>query len=665
MTIGLRVLLCLVLLMGLPAVGAEIHVDDTFSEIDLAGQLSASTRNIPIATAEEALARYRRGEFEPLPGNLGRGYTQTPVWVAFDLEQKENAPYTLLVLEVAPALLDHIRVFQVEGSGPLQLRGIAGDQVPHGDVRIPGLVPAFSLQLQGTAKHTVLVEIQTTSTQSAFFRLYHPRVYPSVVETRGLLLGGIFLAGSMLILVALGLFFVYQDWLYLLWLAYVADTLLVWAVNDGLLYRYLHWLPLPMINQATTISSLLSLALGSLLITQVFEFARLARWLHRAFVVWSLVLIVVGTVAIALNMKAVVGIVMLVALPLMPLSLVGIAMQWTRGHREARYFGPAFACLIVLATYNMVAVLGLVPYTLFAFWGWQLASLLNLLSMQYAMVSRARSTQAQSEAERVRLLALLSQQNRELETKVDERTRHLNQALQEGVQREKDQQQFIGMLSHEVRSPMAVIDTTTQLLAVKLAPSHEAQALLARIRRGVARLSNFFDNSLTQDRVSSAQFAPHISPIDMADLAHWSHETAELMTDQHAIHLNCEANLPPLLGDRTLLRTLLANLLSNAIKYSPAGTTIDLRIQRHATQCRIEVSDQGSGIAPDEHALVFQRYQRGRNAEHLPGAGLGLALVQRITELHGGCITLESHVGQGTRFIVDLPFNGPTVAPTI
>ena len=85
MTIGLRVLLCLVLLMGLPAVGAEIHVDDTFSEIDLAGQLRASTRNIPIATAEEALARYRRGEFEPLPGNLGRGYTQTPVWVAFDL----------------------------------------------------------------------------------------------------------------------------------------------------------------------------------------------------------------------------------------------------------------------------------------------------------------------------------------------------------------------------------------------------------------------------------------------------------------------------------------------------------------------------------------------------------------------------------------------------
>jgi len=234
----------------------------------------------------------------------------------------------------------------------------------------------------------------------------------------------------------------------------------------------------------------------------------------------------------------------------------------------------------------------------------------------------------------------------------------LQVAVAELQAQDAEQRQFIAMLSHEVRSPLAVIDTTAQLLAFQLDDDHTYHPLVERIRRGAARLANFFDNCLTHERVNSKNFALQANNLDVAELASWAKESAELLTDQHRIQLKLEAGLPPLHGDQTLLRIVLMNLLSNAIKYSPPNTQITLGFGRYQDPCRISVADQGMGNAADEQPLVFQRFQRGRGAQRTPGAGLGLTVAERIVALHGGRIAVTSHPGAGACFVVDLPFSG-------
>jgi signal transduction histidine kinase len=239
--------------------------------------------------------------------------------------------------------------------------------------------------------------------------------------------------------------------------------------------------------------------------------------------------------------------------------------------------------------------------------------------------------------------------------KQDDDTR-LQEAVTRLEMRDAEQRQFIAMLSHEVRSPLAVIDATTQLLAARQCPESDLQPLIARIRRGAARLSHFFDNSLTDDRIDSGQLKLRKEECDVSALADWACEAGLVLSMQHRIRLEIESALPPLDADPILLHILLTNLLENAVKFAPGGTEIRLSFVRAGERCRIQVADQGPGIPEDELPVIFERYRRGRGAEHKPGAGLGLNVVKQIASLHGGHIEVSNLRGGGACFTVDLPF---------
>jgi signal transduction histidine kinase len=234
----------------------------------------------------------------------------------------------------------------------------------------------------------------------------------------------------------------------------------------------------------------------------------------------------------------------------------------------------------------------------------------------------------------------------------------LRSALTELINADAQQRQFIAMLSHEVRSPLAVIDATAQALEQRLHNSVALLQMVARIRRGAVRLVYFFENSITQERIDSRNFALQVCEVDIAKMVHWAKESAEQLSTDHPIELDMLSEpLPMLMGDPTLLRMLLSNLLGNAVKYSPANTTVTLRVRITGGGCRMEVVDQGPGIPLHEQTLIFNKYARGAAAQRTSGAGLGLALVERIAALHGGSVRLESQPGAGARFIVDIPLH--------
>lgn len=250
----------------------------------------------------------------------------------------------------------------------------------------------------------------------------------------------------------------------------------------------------------------------------------------------------------------------------------------------------------------------------------------------------------------------LQQHAQHLEQQVAQRTTELEKAMIVIEQALTDERQFIAMLSHEVRSPLAVIDTAAQLLSFRLKDDAAQLAVVERIRRGSARLSNFFDNCLTQDRIDSQNFAVQPAPIDVRRMVSWVVESCAQLSNDQAVDVDVAPDLPALYGDEVLLRIALTNLLSNAFKYSPDGTTVAIRVWRDAALCCFAVEDCGAGIPDEEVAVIFEKYRRGRGAEGKPGAGLGLALVERIATLHGGSVRVERRETQGTRFVLKVPF---------
>jgi signal transduction histidine kinase len=250
----------------------------------------------------------------------------------------------------------------------------------------------------------------------------------------------------------------------------------------------------------------------------------------------------------------------------------------------------------------------------------------------------------------------LKEHAEQLEHVVAQRTAALEQALRAVEKTLEDQRHFIAMLSHEVRSPVAVVHTAAQLLVSRLRHDPSQRAVVERILRGSTRLVSFFDNCLTQDRMDSHNFALEPVPVDVGAMVTWVVDNAAQLTSGHALQATVESGLPLLHGDQVLLRILLTNLLSNAFKYTPPGTAVGLQVSRHGSHCRFMVEDEGPGIPPQEAEIVFEKYRRGRAAEGQPGAGLGLALVQRIAALHDGTVVLEGREPHGSRFIVDIPF---------
>ncbi|MFZ2302382.1 MAG: PAS domain-containing sensor histidine kinase [Gallionella sp.] len=220
-----------------------------------------------------------------------------------------------------------------------------------------------------------------------------------------------------------------------------------------------------------------------------------------------------------------------------------------------------------------------------------------------------------------------------------------------------EQRQLVAMISHEYRSPLAVIDSATQLLSVKLLAESDAAPLIARIRRGVFRLTNFLDNCLVEGRMDSDALALHSSPIDLYALAESVMESARLLSENHRLILELDPGLPLLDGDQQLIGVMLLNLLGNAIKYSPPGSEVRLRIRCAGRDCTFEIIDQGCGIPADEIPRVFQKYMRGRSVTSIPGAGLGLSLVAKIAELHRGRIEMASREGEWTHVTAIIPLN--------
>lgn len=249
--------------------------------------------------------------------------------------------------------------------------------------------------------------------------------------------------------------------------------------------------------------------------------------------------------------------------------------------------------------------------------------------------------------ERVEAERQLAQQ-RELETALA-KEREIN-----GLQR-----QFISMVSHEFRTPLAIIDGSAQRLARRLdtlTPEHAGDAL-QKIRRSVARLTELMESVLNTARLEEGRitFAPETCFLSEIVLEICD-SYAEVYPD-HLVRLDTEHLSDPVTADPKLIRQVVSNLTSNAVKYSPAGTTVWVKGFDDETNGDVVISvrDEGVGIPKSELGQLCNRFFRASTSTGIAGSGIGLHLVQHFVALHNGRIDVESVEGKGSTFTVRLP----------
>jgi two-component system phosphate regulon sensor histidine kinase PhoR len=221
---------------------------------------------------------------------------------------------------------------------------------------------------------------------------------------------------------------------------------------------------------------------------------------------------------------------------------------------------------------------------------------------------------------------------------------------------ERMRRDFVGNVSHELRTPMATVRVMAETLKDEPDTDEETRVrYLDTIIQEVDRLASVTRDLLTLSQVESQPVARELG--DLAALVRRAADFAEIRAEDKGLELRCSAPEVLMISmNQRLMEQVAANLLANAIAYTPSGS-ISISLVRDEDLAVLEVRDTGMGIATEHQGRVFERFYRvdkGRSRA-TGGTGLGLAIVKNIVEAHGGKISLESHLNQGSTFRVELP----------
>ncbi|MEY3401904.1 MAG: hypothetical protein RLZZ86_1519 [Cyanobacteriota bacterium] len=252
----------------------------------------------------------------------------------------------------------------------------------------------------------------------------------------------------------------------------------------------------------------------------------------------------------------------------------------------------------------------------------------------------------------------------ELENRVAERTAELSQALEKEKELNQLKSRFITMASHEFRTPLAIISSSSGILqnfSDRLSEKRK-QEHLETIQNTIKHIIQVLDDVLMINQAEAEKIEVKLEPLDIIKFCRHLKEQIEASFTSHGIDFYIDlgdeifSNYQLVLVDKKLLRQIITNLLTNAIKYSPDHNLVNFSLSRKDNQLIFKIIDHGIGIPATDQVHLFEYFQRGSNVGTLPGTGLGLSIVKKCVDLHQGEITFHSELGKGTVFTVILPF---------
>jgi signal transduction histidine kinase len=219
---------------------------------------------------------------------------------------------------------------------------------------------------------------------------------------------------------------------------------------------------------------------------------------------------------------------------------------------------------------------------------------------------------------------------------------------------------FVANVSHELKTPLALIRLFAETLELGRVPSEEkAHQYYRVINKESHRLTQLINNILDFSRIEAGRKEYRFAPTDVARVVRDVIESYRFQIEQQgfALKVDVQEGLPHVPADEEALGQAIINLVNNAIKYSRESKTIHIEVRREGSKVLVSVTDTGIGIPRGEQKKIFEKFFRGEDSlvHETKGSGLGLALVRHIMEAHGGAVEVESTSGKGSTFTLVLP----------
>ena len=255
-------------------------------------------------------------------------------------------------------------------------------------------------------------------------------------------------------------------------------------------------------------------------------------------------------------------------------------------------------------------------------------------------------------------LALATKEIERNEAELKITKKRLEAELEAGKQVQRQKDDFIGMASHELKTPLTSLTAIIQVLNIKLKNNEDAfvAGALGKANTQVKKMSTLINGFLNISRLESGKILIEKQKFQLDQLVKELIEEVQFTVTGHAIVYD-GCGPVEIFADRDKIGSVMSNLLSNAIKYAPKSEYINVKCQLVDQHVRISVADQGIGVAEQDLDKLFDRYYRveASNTKHIAGFGIGLYLSAEIVKQHGGTIWAESEKGKGSTFYFELP----------
>ncbi len=617
--------------------------------------------------------------FKPIPSMLTEGYRTGAVWVRFSLSAPPSSSGWLL--QVERPLIENVALYAPDGSG--RLASLPPGVVSGDEMRPRAYTTLFPLPVPATESQ-YFIRFQSMTSITTALNIWQKEGYETYRRSDHWIMGLVLGAIGAMILANLLFSYLLRDSLYLLYATVLVVSSLMTIFHLGYADEILRFLQPPQIHRSWGVIVCLYSLVMVWFMGRLFEFRRHSIWAWRAIQV----LIVCNGGAMLLASVGRYSDVAFFVSRLQQFSYIFIAMfvlYLLVVRRQYQYLLSALAFSVVIVVslvmqsqYTGSNLLG-VDSSLARFMA--VGTLLHLVLLSAAVAQRARQAELGLRREQDHAIATARSAEQELTLKVSERTAELaqsNAALTEEMDRRQlleeklrqsldsvnaalaQQRDFVALVSHEFRAPLAVIGAAADNLTLSPGEGPEAVNLRAsRIRQTVRRMSMLIDNVLVGERLDTVPASVHSEPLDLGDVL----RTVEAGLDSDVARRVsfAYADEAQVLGDRSLLEIAALNLVQNAIKYSAAPSPVTVRLSVEHDMAQLTVADQGSGIAPEEHERIFLKYFRAAG-QRANGSGLGLYVSREIARQHGGDLILAESSASGSVFRLSLPLEASAVS---
>lgn len=563
-------------------------------------------------------------------------YAGNVFWIRFSLERESAAP-SEWVVQIFPSWVDDITVYSQDASGKISVDRL-GDRQPFTSRTLRTSMMAFPVSLDSSPR-TYYVRVKTHGLAPLCLHVWQKAGLDKTEISRLVFLSAF--AGAIGIMVLMNLIF----WFWLRSSVYPIYVLFLLAmlVAVGSMLGYASSLLFPgeplRADRFVDATSCVLMSMAAVFACRFFDYGEYSAWASRfmtfaAVAFAAMAALSAGGVDSAMHAAAYLQIVVGF------FNLVFFAWLMIR-HRAFQYLLAAlvFAVVNLSWTFYLLVLLGLVhmaqPFVLES-WMPPL-QLANLALLNFAVASRSRQSELKLREERKRAFKSMKVAKTALEEKVRQR-------------------EFVAVVSHEFRTPLAVVDAVAT--ALELSPSGRDEGVkraVEKIRKATRRLAALIENILYDDALEVRSVSRSLErSFDLRDVIEsvrgigLPEENARLSIDSVPGRAMC-------IGDQVGIEMAIRNLVQNALKYSPADSVVAVRCEAGTSFFSVTVSNQGTPIPDGERSSLFERYFRGVTSAQVPGSGLGLHISRTIARQHGGEVELLSSDAGGTVFRLTVP----------